>query len=461
MITAIKDSNVEAYKLLFEEASDILSGYERVQTFDADKKYYYKNSLTKEFIEVTFDSIEDFANGLVEYVVLYTPVLNADGTPKGAVENFSSQIGITTLEEYYNWLPDLKRDVDGNPTKYTILPLDEPHFEINANTRAINIPNEFKKNGIAVQGDDLAEVVYFKVDRYFDAMDLNNTEIYIEWETPKDKTHEAVKSVSDIYIRDIESEPGKLIFGWAISDALTAAAGNLKFSVKFLQWDENEATGKRVMVYALNTLTATVTIHQSIGLDVNTDYENIDNANDRLLERIEPGVVVGGLQAETPYFLENLDSSMEYDIVPHTGGSYKIYAVATAADTGSVTYIWKRRDLDINNNPGAAELEIPNSSTTEMVPAKIDDAGYPIFVDRHVYYYGENYTPFEGTIEDVKTKWPLTSEGVNPCPVFYEKKAVLEVTQHGIYTVEARNRIFNSMAKKKSESATFKRPDLI
>lgn len=261
MITAIKDSNVEAYKLLFEEASDILSGYERVQTFDADKKYYYKNSLTKEFIEVTFASIEEFANGLVEYIVLYTPILNPDGTEKGAVENFSSQIGITTLEEYYNWLPDLKRDINGNPTKYTILPLDEPHFEINANTRAINIPNEFKKNGIAVQGDDLAEVVYFKVDRYFDAMDLNNTEIYIEWETPKDKTHEAVKSVSDIYIRDIESEPGKLIFGWAISDALTAAAGNLKFSVKFLQWDENEATGKRVMVYALNTLTATIAIH--------------------------------------------------------------------------------------------------------------------------------------------------------------------------------------------------------
>ena len=292
-------------------------------------------------------------------------------------------------------------------------------------------------------------------------MDLNNTEIYIEWETPKDKTHEAVKSVSDIYIRDIESEPGKLIFGWAISEALTAAAGNLKFSVKFLQWDENETTGKRVMVYALNTLTATIAIHQSIGLDVNTDYDNIDNANDRLLERIEPGVVVGGLQAETPYFLENLDPSMEYDIVPHTGGSYKIYAVATAADTGSVTYVWKRRDLDINNNPGAAELEVPNSSTTEMVPAKIDDDGYPIFIERHTYYYGDNYTPFEGTIEDVKTKWPMTAEGVNPCPVFYEKKAVLEVTQHGIYTVEARNRIFNSMSKKKSESATFKRPDLI
>ena len=405
----------------------------------------------------------------MEYTILYTPVLNVDGTKKEPPENFSTAIGITSLEEYYNWLPEIKSksiiDEDGKtvlvPTKYTILPLDEPHFEINANTRAINIPNEFKKNGIAVQGDDLAEVVYFKVDRYFDAMDLNNTDIYIEWETPKDKTHDAIKSVSDITIRDIESEPGKLIFGWAISDAITAAAGNLKFSVKFLQWDKDESTGKRNMVYALNTLTATIAIHQSIGLDVNTDYNNIDNANNRLLERIEPGVVVGGVQAEIPYFLENIDPNKEYDIVPYKDGSYKIYAVATSADTGSITYMWRRRDLDINNIPSADELEVPNSSSTEMVPVKIDDKGYPIFVERHAYYYGDNYTPFSGTIEDVKTKWPLTNEGVNPCPIFYEKKAVLTVTDCGVYTVEARNRIFNSMSKKKSDSATFKRPDLI
>lgn len=108
-----------------------------------------------------------------------------------------------------------------------MLPLDEPHFEINANTRAIIIPADFKKNGIAVQGDDLAEVVYFKVDRYYDAVDLNACDIYVQWELPKDK----IKGVSPVQIKDISSQPGKLIFGWPISSAITKSSGALKFSV--------------------------------------------------------------------------------------------------------------------------------------------------------------------------------------------------------------------------------------
>ena len=140
-------------------------------------------------------------------------------------------LGITTLEEYFSWI----RNLGNISKKYTVLPLDEDHFEINANTRAINIPASFKKNGVAVQGDDLAEVLYFKIDRYFDYMDLNNCDIYIQWETPKAADGTTIKSASPAYIRDIESEPGKLIFGWALSDAITANSGTLKFSLRFLQ----------------------------------------------------------------------------------------------------------------------------------------------------------------------------------------------------------------------------------
>lgn len=205
--------------------------------------------------------------------------------------NFAPELGITTLEEYYNWLPEIKRDSKGNPTIFTKLPLDEAHFEINPNTRAITIPAEFKKNGIAVQGDDLAEVVYFMIDRFFDAMDLNNTEIYIEWETPKSKNGGGVKSVSETYLKMIDDEnyPGKLIFGWAISDAITKDSGTLKFAVRFIQRnDENK------IVYSFNTLTAQATIHPNLGLDLENDSYDVDNCNNRLLERIEPSVVVGG-----------------------------------------------------------------------------------------------------------------------------------------------------------------------
>ena len=33
---------------------------------------------------------------------------------------------------------------------YTVLPLDEPTFDIDANTRAISVPDSFRKNGISV-----------------------------------------------------------------------------------------------------------------------------------------------------------------------------------------------------------------------------------------------------------------------------------------------------------------------
>lgn len=459
MITAIKDSNRELYTNLFAEATDILGGYQKVRTFDASQSTYYYKDSNKDFQPYPFKEetdekrLEEFANVLANGTNLYIKI---EGV---SPDKFNAKIGITSLEEYFNWLPDLK-ERNGKPTKYTILPLDEEHFKIDANTRAINIPNEFKKNGIAVQGDDLAEVVYFKVARYFDAMDLNNTEIYIEWETPKDKTHDAIKGVSDVYIRDIESEPGYLIFGWAISDALTGAAGNLKFSVKFFQSSTDE-TGKTTLSYALNTLTAQVVIHPSIGIDIENDHYVPDNVNDRLLERIQPSVVVGAVQAEQPRFLENLNPNIEYDIVPdHTNGTYKIYAVATSPDTGAISYVWKRRDLDIRNNKGEAKVEVPNSSATELVPVEVGADGYPLLVEGHSYCYGAYETPWTSGLEGVKNTWTNPTKD-NPVPTFYERKAVLTVEKYGAYSVEARNRIFNSMSKVDSAEAMFKRPAFI
>jgi hypothetical protein len=291
VITTIKNDNSNLYKDLFQKASEVLSGYERTQTFDETKTYYYKDSDTNTFIELVYESEEkedklyEFANALTQYGYLY--VSNGKNPSD---YNFVPELGITTLEEYYNWLPEIKRDAEGKPTIFTKLPLDEAHFEINLNTRAINIPAEFKKNGIGVQGDDLAEVVYFMTDRYFDAMDLNNTEIYIEWETPKG-ANGPVKSVSETYLKLIDDEnyPGKIIFGWAISDAITKESGVLKFAVRFVKWND-----EKKIVYSFNTLTAQVTIHPNLGLDLENDDYTPDNCNDRLLERIEPSVVVGG-----------------------------------------------------------------------------------------------------------------------------------------------------------------------
>mgnify|MGYP003305775908 CR=1 FL=1 len=59
-------------------------------------------------------------------------------------------------------------------------------------------------------------------------MDLNNTEIYIQYEDSKGN-----KDVCQEWVRDIESDPDFLIFGWALRDPITKYDGTLKFSVRF------------------------------------------------------------------------------------------------------------------------------------------------------------------------------------------------------------------------------------
>ena len=87
------------------------------------------------------------------------------------------------------------------------------------------IPASFARNGVSVQGDEIAEVLYFSIDRYFDTTDLATTDMHIviQWET-KDRS-----GLSANFGKDVESVPGKILFGWPISSELTGAAGSIKF----------------------------------------------------------------------------------------------------------------------------------------------------------------------------------------------------------------------------------------
>ena len=94
---------------------------------------------------------------------------------------------INSLNEYFGQLNNLISGKENDPEiiKYLKLPLDEDYLAIDANTRRINIPANFSRNGIGVVGDNTAEVVYFSVDRYFDAIDLGGDDIniVIQWKT--------------------------------------------------------------------------------------------------------------------------------------------------------------------------------------------------------------------------------------------------------------------------------------
>jgi hypothetical protein len=137
---------------------------------------------------------------------------------------------------------------------FFLIPFDEPMFEINGDTREITVPDVFKK-GVAVQGDHASEVLVFCIDRYFDYKDLggSNITIYIQYTRPDGK-----ENMYQVGYKDLETYPGKVRFGWLLSDIATDAAGVLKFSVRFITNDEG---GK---VYSLNTKTQTVTIYPAL-----------------------------------------------------------------------------------------------------------------------------------------------------------------------------------------------------
>lgn len=362
-------------------------------------------------------------------------------------------LGITTLEEYFSWI----RNLGNISKKYTVLPLDEDHFEINANTRAINIPASFKKNGVAVQGDDLAEVLYFKIDRYFDYMDLNNCDIYIQWETPKAADGTTIKSASPAYIRDIESEPGKLIFGWALSDAITANSGTLKFSVRFFQWEDPEnvkAGGDKIIAYSFSTLTAQVLIQPSINFNPEKDEYTVDDVANRLLERLENSQVVGGYAAAVPDFVVDLvenpqDNKPGYDLNPDTN-EFELLVQAFSSDTGAISYTWKRQALNEDNTTTDTLVEVVPSITAFIESDKHN-------MNRSYVYY-----MYVGDGKYTALNRALTQEELNNDDFkVYIKQSKCIADKDGVYWAHVENRITNSSASNDSKKAAFLRPTYV
>jgi hypothetical protein len=68
-------------------------------------------------------------------------------------------------------------------------------------------------------------------------------------------------------VRDLESEPGYIIFGWPLSSAITEKDGVVKFSVRFYSLDASNKID-----YSFSTLTASATIKTGLNLDFENTY---------------------------------------------------------------------------------------------------------------------------------------------------------------------------------------------
>lgn len=176
-------------------------------------------------------------------------------------EKSGGAIDINNVESFFGNIIE----ITALDKKYLRLPLDEPMFEIDANSRKITVPDAFKANGLSVQGDHLAETVYFVIDRYFDYMDLKNTEVTINWKMG------AESGKTDKFTMSATVIPGCIVFGWPVNNVVTAKSGTLTFAVEFSRKD-----GEGNVLYDFNTLAASVNIKDGLVVS-DVEVVNLDN----------------------------------------------------------------------------------------------------------------------------------------------------------------------------------------
>lgn len=442
MITSVKKSNADKYSYLYEKASEYLMSHGNDGTELTAEEYGGEKAMMK--------YLQD-AKG--EYI------LDEEGNKIKAP--------ISSLQEYFSYIQELS-SLD---MTYTVLPLDEEPFIIDANTRQITVPEAFKTNGISVQGDEISEIVYFRIDRFYDATDLGLKKIYIEWTAPNGD-----KGVSVPCVVDLDSEPNFIIFGWPLSSAITKMPGQVTFAVRFYTIDE---TSQKID-YSFATLTQAVQVKESLSYDLTNLKSNgiaIDNALNLIKGRFENTTPSGSTTtAKEPIFSMNMDAdphkvgdifveenveggtavtyvsaNLGVDPEGFTTQSFDAQVSAFAEDAGTITYVAQKLDYD-----NKTVTEFSADPEVRMVET-LDEAR----VEGKLYYYAE--VNDKGVTAYKLYKYDLDEESIianlGSVKPIYEKVFAILVDGIGYYTVTATNRVRTAHAKTKSYTMVIPRPE--
>lgn len=442
MITSVKKSNADKYSYLYERASEYLMSHGNDGSELTAEEYGGEKAMMK-YLQ---DSKGNY-------------ILDEKGEKIKAP--------ISSLQEYFSYIQELS-SLD---MTYTVLPLDEEPFEIDANTRQITVPEAFKTNGISVQGDEISEIVYFRIDRFYDATDLGLKKIYIEWTAPNGD-----KGVSVPCVVDLDSEPNFIIFGWPLSSAITKMPGQVTFAVRFYTIDE---TSQKID-YSFATLTQTVQVKESLSYDLTNLKSNgiaVDNALNLIKGRFENTTPSGSTTtAKDPIFSMNMDSdphkvgnifteenveggsavtyvsaNLGLDAEGFTTQSFDAQVSAYAEDAGTITYVAQKLDYDnktVTEFSADPEVRMVETLDTTRVEGKL-------------YYYAEindkGVTAYKLHKYDLDEEALISHYGsVKP---IYEKVFAILVDGIGYYTVTATNRVRTAHAKTKSYTMVVPRPE--
>lgn len=325
----------------------------------------------------------------------------------GSSEKFKTA-PMNNIDDYFACLAELARIENDYPDQidpiFTILPATEETFYIDANKRTITIPENFAKYGVGVEGDEIAEILYFSIDRYFDAMDLAEMDIIVQWAAEND---DISKNLSATYKRSLTLQPGRIVFGWPITSEITDHPGKINFSIRFYRRGVDE-NNNPILLYSFSTLTTTIKIQK--GLDFSLTDETLlaaYNKNSQIYKNLR-----NSKKAEIGYVI--------------AAPSFTGYFIETENENNEMVLV--------KTNPAKDEYNIPVIFVSK---ANVN----PTTEDEYVSGAGLTYAWYKkvGTGDEKQDSIHLyvpvsTSDTYNPNEIYYEKKTEID-PENGTYEV--------------------------
>lgn len=164
-----------------------------------------------------------------------------------------------------------------NPPSLVLFPETKRIYDVDLDTRKITGPEV-----LSVSRDHKSETVYFRVDRFYNYMDLSNTTCIIEYVTPDKKVH-----VYPVPFYDVLTEKAnqKMIFPWCIDGAATSLSGIVSYSIQFFMIQEY--AGEYRYLYNLGTgVTQGEVLYGMEVSELSNDFDISSDAYHQLLELI-------------------------------------------------------------------------------------------------------------------------------------------------------------------------------
>lgn len=347
---------------------------------------------------------------------------------------------VTNLVGYFKALNACISNNVQPPFKYYRVPLDEPTFDVNMDTRVITVPQKFIQNGLGVQGDTNAEIIIFKIDRLYDLMDLhrlvNDNGCWVQWSHSNGKvTGNSQVTLSDVYEEEMEVEVENadgekeikkisnpyIYAAWVLSSRITSTNGPVDFALRFFTKATDPKTGEDYIDYSVSTQKASCKVNPGLSLPVLGEDIIVENLQDLILSRPVYSGVINSMNGASPYIETNLvpnvydlvTSGADYEKYDETfpNGILKLSVEASSPDQKTIIYQWYS-GLDLVYNPLTNEEAALPENEGKLFGTKAESKDYYATTAGTYYCKIGNHDESSGTrwIDSASIEIPRASE---------------------------------------------------